>query len=96
MPDKPVFCILSTQKTPPKEALDLWKKHGEICGKPGFFYKGKNYRVYFPNIPALWKVPGTAKGGFKVTWPMLRDEVVFTEISGGCMQGVLKDADVPE
>jgi len=92
MADKPVFCILSTQATPPKEALDLWKKHGEICGKPNFFFRGKNYRVYFPNIPALRK----DNGGFKVTWPLLRKDVEFSEISGDCLQGVLKDVDVPE
>lgn len=92
MSDQPVFCILSTELRPPKEAIDLWKKHGEICGKPLFPYKGAMYSVYFPNVKALWR-DGIPKNGYKVTWPMLRNDVEFTEIKPGLHQGVMKVAE---
>jgi len=94
MSEQPIFCILSTESTPPKEARDLWGK-GEICGKPLFPYRGQMYSVYFPNTPAVWRGK-TYTQGFKVTWPFLRDEVVFSEISPGIMKGILKSADVAE
>ena len=96
MSEKPVFCILSTDTMPPKEAVSLWKKNGEICCKPGFFFKGLNYRVYFPNISLLWNDKNSSKAGFNVTWGKLRDEVEFTQLAPGLMQGVLKDKDAVE
>ena len=53
------------------------------------------YSVFFPNLPALWN-GDSYKNGFKVTWPMLRDDVEFTELSPGVMQGVLKVVDAAE
>lgn len=83
MSDKPIFCMLSNESTPPKEAKKAWGGGDGICMKPSFMYKGVMMNVFFPNIPALKK----DNGGYKVTWPMLRTDIKWEEVRSGLING---------
>lgn len=79
-----IFCVLSPSGLPTQAMKDLWKDAKSICKKEGFMYKGSTLNVFFPNVPALKK----DNGGYKVTWPLLREDVVFGELEDGLIKGV--------